>query len=174
MPPTTPNLSADAEPVIRLRPVEPRDLEVLFELQTDPGSNEMAGTKPRTREAFFAAWARHFTDPNINGQVNETDSAIGPVIAGSIARFQAEENGKRHDALGYWLARDHWGKSIGSRAVAMFLAIEPRRPLHATAAKANSASRRILEKCGFRLLGFRMGEETDRFTATEIADYVLE
>ena len=32
----------------------------------------------------------------------------------------------------------------------------------------------ILTKHGFRCLGYRMGEETDRFLAREIADFVLE
>ena len=36
-----------------------------------------------------------------------------------------------------------------------------------------AASRHILEKHGFRRTGFRMGEETDRYLAREIADFVL-
>jgi RimJ/RimL family protein N-acetyltransferase len=58
--------------------------------------------------------------------------------------------------------------------VALFLTEEPLRPLHATTARANARSRRILEKCGFRCTGFRMGEETERFVAREIADFVLD
>lgn len=34
--------------------------------------------------------------------------------------------------------------------------------------------RHILEKGGFRFVGFRMGEETDRYVPTEVADFVLE
>jgi RimJ/RimL family protein N-acetyltransferase len=56
----------------------------------------------------------------------------------------------------------------------MFLAQEPRRPLHAAIASGNAASRRILTKCGFRLAGLRMDEETDRYVAGEIAEFVLE
>ncbi len=151
---------------IRLRPAGPGDLPALFEFQADPESNDMAGTKPRTREVFFAAWERNLADPGINSRVIEIDGAI----VGSISRFQADG----HDAVGYWIARPHWGKGIASRALAMFLAEEPRRPLHATTARTNAPSRHILEKCGFRCVGFRMGEETDRFVAREIADFVLE
>lgn len=151
---------------IRLRAIEPDDLPTLFQIQTDPESNEMAGTKPRTREVFFAAWERNLADPGVNSRVIEIDG----VIAGSIARFQADG----HDCVGYWIAREHWGKGIASRALAMFLGEETRRPLHATAASANAPSRHILEKCGFRCVGLRMGEETERFVAREIADYVLE
>jgi RimJ/RimL family protein N-acetyltransferase len=56
----------------------------------------------------------------------------------------------------------------------LFLGEELRRPLHATADRNNTPSRRILEKCGFRCVGFRMGEETERFVAREIAEFVLE
>ncbi len=156
---------ADA-PALRLRPLQPGDLPTLYELQNDPESNEMAGTKPRTREAFLAVWERVVVDPNINSRVIE----VGGAIAGSISCFQADGR----DCIGYWIARSHWGQGIASRALAMFLAEERRRPLHATAARANAASHRILEKCGFRCVGFRMGEETDRFIAREIADFVLE
>jgi RimJ/RimL family protein N-acetyltransferase len=155
---------------IRLRPIGPDDLPALFELQTDPESNQMAGTKPRTREAFFAAWERNFADPGVNGRVIEIDGVRGAEIVGSIARFQADG----HDAVGYWIAREHWGKGIASRALAMFLSEDRRRPLHATAARTNAPSRRILEKCGFRCVGFRIGEETERYVAREIADFVLE
>lgn len=151
---------------IRLRPVAQTDLPALFEFQSDPESNNMAGTKPRTREAFFAAWERNLADPGINARVIELDGAL----VGSIARFQADG----HDAVGYWIARPYWGKGIASHALAAFLAEEPRRPLHATADSNNAPSRRILEKCGFRLRGLRMGEETDRFIAREIADSVLD
>lgn len=151
---------------IRLRPIVPGDLPALFEIQSETESNDMAGTRPRTREAFFAVWERHFADPGINARVIE----IGGEVVGSISRFEAEG----HDCVGYWIARAHWGKGVASQALAMFIEEERRRPLHATAAGANLPSRHILEKCGFRFVGLRMGEETERFVAREIADYVLE
>lgn len=159
---------------VRLRPTRPGDLGALFEMQSDPESNEMAGTKPRTREVFFAAWQEHFANPELNSKVIEIDREGGSEIVGSIACFQMEEEGRRRDCVGYWIARGHWGRGIASRALAMFLVEERRRPLHATAARANLPSRHILEKCGFRCVGFHMGEETERFVAREIAEFVLE
>lgn len=156
----------DRADAIRLRPIGPDDLPALFEIQTDPEGNAMAGTKPRTREVFFAAWERIFTDPGVNSRVIEIDG----VIVGSISRFHADG----HDCVGYWISRAHWGKGVASRALTMFLGEERRRPLHATTARTNAPSRHILEKCGFRCVGFRMGEETERFVAREIADFVLE
>ena len=156
----------DRAGAIRLRPVTPADLPALFEIQCDPESNTMAGTKPRTREVFFAVWDRIFADPGVNSRVIELDSEI----VGSISRFQADG----HDCVGYWISRPYWGRGIASRALVLFLAEEPRRPLHATTAGNNAPSRHILQKCGFRCTGLRMGEETDRFIAREIADFVLE
>lgn len=161
----------DKPPSVRLRPVTREDLPALFEMQSDPESNAMAGTKPRTREVFFAIWDLHFANPLIRGRVIEMDGEEGPV--GSIACFQAGEAGQSSDHVGYWIARAQWGKRIASRALPLFLAEEPRRPLHATTAAANTASQRVLERCGFRRVGTRMGEETDRFVAREIVDWVL-
>ncbi len=160
----------DRATTIHLRPTVVSDLPALFEIQSDPESNTMAGTKPRTREVFFSVWDGHFVNPSINGCVIEIENAAGTELVGSIACFQADG----HDCVGYWIARKHWGKGIASRALAAFLRKESRRPLHATTASNNAASRHILEKCGFRCTGLRMGEETDRFTAREIADFVLD
>lgn len=59
--------------------------------------------------------------------------------------------------LGLWVGREHWGRGIGTRAVAMmlefgFLDLQLYR-IYASAFAANAASRRVLEKCGFRLEG---------------------
>lgn len=155
---------------IRLRPTTPGDLSALFEIQSEPEGNAMAGTKPRSREVFFSVWDGHFVNPKINGCVIEIESAGDIELVGSIACFQADG----HDCVGYWIAKKHWGKGIASRALSMFLSQERRRPLHATTASNNAASRYILEKNGFRCTGLRMGEETDRYSAREIADFVLE
>jgi RimJ/RimL family protein N-acetyltransferase len=151
---------------LHLRPIGPEDLHALFEFQSDPESNQMAGTKPRSREVFLATWQGHFANPKINARVIE----VGGEIVGSLACFEAEER----DCVGYWLARAHWGRGIASRALAIFLRDERRRPLHATACSANAASLQILEKCGFRRVGVRMGEETERYLAREVVEFVLE
>ncbi len=174
MPPSTPAEPRRGEPAIQLRTVVPSDLPELFELQCDPASNELAGTKPRSRESFFATWERSLADPRVNSRIIELERHKAWTIAGSIACFQVEEHGTSCDMLGYWIARPYWGMRIASRAASLFLAQEKRRPLLATAATANAASRKILERNGFRLIGIRMGEETDRYVASEIAEYTLD
>ena len=150
------------------------DLPAMFEIGADPVACEMAGVKPRTREVFMARWKDVLADPAINSRVIEVSRAGAdrPEFAGSISVFQAPE--ETRDSIGYWIARPHWGKGIASRALEMFLKEEPRRPLHATASVANRASLRVLERHGFRVVGSRMGEETDRYMAREVGEFVLE
>lgn len=157
---------------IVLRTVRREDFPALFEIQADPESNAMAGTKPRTRDAFVAAWERNLADPGINARVIEVGrrDGGGREIAGSISCFAAEG----HECVGYWIARAHWGRGVASRALELFLREEARRPLHATTASTNGPSQRILTKCGFRRVGQRMGEETERYLGIEIVDFVLE
>ena len=52
----------------------------------------------------------------------------------------------------YWIGRSYWGKGIATRALNEFLTVDP-PPLHARVAYDNVASRRVLEKCGFRVIG---------------------
>ncbi len=164
----------DPAPVVSLRPARPDDLPALFQIQSDPESNEMAGTRPRAPESFYAVWDQQLNNPALRGCVIELEGAAGREVVGSIACFQApDDEGVTRDCVGYWIARSHWGRGIASRALALFLAVETRRPLHATAARCNAPSCRILEKCGFRCTGFRMGEETDRYLARELAEFVL-
>lgn len=152
-------------PHIRLRPVAPDDLPALYQQQLDPEANRMAGTKPRSREVFHATWQRIFTDPSVIPRVILHES----LVVGGISCFKLEGL----DNVGYWIAREHWGKGIASPALTLFLDEVKIRPLHATAAATNAASIHILKSRGFQLKGYRMGEETDRFTAREIADFVL-
>ena len=43
--------------------------------------------------------------------------------------------------------------SLRGEALSAFLRLEPTRPLHAGVATHNTASIRVLQKCGFALLG---------------------
>lgn len=155
---------------IALRRVQERDLPTLHSFECDPAANELAGVKPRTREVFMARWRDVIVDPKINVQVIVPAGEPEGEVLGSISVFQAEGR----DNIGYWISRAHWGKRVASRAVAMFLAMEGRRPLHATAAADNTASRRVLTHHGFRLIRERWAEETERYCARQIVEMELE
>jgi RimJ/RimL family protein N-acetyltransferase len=61
--------------------------------------------------------------------------------------------------VGYWIGSEYWGKGIATRALAAFLEHDRTRPLHARVAKHNVASVRVLEKCGFTVIGEGTGDD---------------
>ena len=54
--------------------------------------------------------------------------------------------------VGYWIAREHWGRGIASAAFPAFLALLGERPLYAKTSAGNAASLRVLEKSGFTVV----------------------
>jgi RimJ/RimL family protein N-acetyltransferase len=134
--------------VIVLRDIHDADLDTFFEHWVDDEALRMAAFTPadaKDRAAFDARWERHRSDPAILLKTIEFDGE--PV--GSISSFDNE----RQREVTYWLGRAHWGKGIATRALQLFLDLEPARPLHAAAAADNTGSLRVLEKCGFRVVG---------------------
>ena len=142
---------------ILLREPREEDLPTLFEHQLDPEATRMAAFPPRDREAFFAHWRKILADDSLLKRVIVADGAV----AGHVGAFDMA--GVRE--VGYWIAREHWGRGIATRALGMFLPLEPIRPLFAHVAKHNVGSIRVLEKCGFVRLregrGSARGEEVD-------------
>jgi len=143
---------------ISLRDVTQNDLPVFFEHQVDPYAIQMAAFPARSRAAFMAHWNKLLNDETILKKSILFDGQV----AGNIMSFgrSAERD------IGYWLGRQYWGKGIASKALAEFLMHEKTRPLYAHVAKHNSASIRVLEKCGFSI----SGEESDEFILSLSAD----
>jgi RimJ/RimL family protein N-acetyltransferase len=126
-----------------LRDVEPGDLPLLFEHQRDPEAVAMAAFRSRDRAAFEAHWAKFLSDDAVLKKAIIVDDQL----VGSVLSFVRDE--KRE--VGYWIDRAFWGRGIASRALAAFLQIEERRPLHAVVARHNAGSLRVAQKCGFKL-----------------------
>lgn len=132
-------------PTIRLRDVITSDLPIFFEQQLDPVATQMAAFPARDREAFMAHWARIMADEsNILKTILEGDRVTGNIVSW-------EHDGRRE--VGYWLGREFWGKGIATRALSLFLERVTARPLYAHVIKHNRASIRVLQKCGFTLIG---------------------
>jgi RimJ/RimL family protein N-acetyltransferase len=131
---------------VRLRDVTRADLDVLFEFGRDPVAVQMAAfthKDPSDRAAFDVHWARLLADATIRNKVVVLDGAV----VGSITSWGPPEERE----VTYWIGRTHWCKGVGTKALAAFLLEETARPLLARTAKDNAGSRRVLEKCGFRL-----------------------
>ena len=150
---------------IRLRPVQYGDLHRMYDLQLDPGSNRMAVTIPRTREAFDLHWAKLLADPGITAW----GIIVGEELVGTISCFPM--HGQDH--VGYWIDRAYWGMGIASKALHLLLQEVVKRPLVAAAATSNRASLRVLQKCGFVVEQVRLSPASDRFLECEEAILVL-
>ncbi len=156
-----PNSGGRVDPSrVRLRPTQRADVDTLLLYQNDPESNAMAGVIPRDEAAFRATWDRIFADPNVLPRVITLDERV----VGSISRFLMEQT----PSIGYWVAREQWGRGIASLALGLFLEEVRERPLFAQARKENAASVRVLTKHGFRVERCEFAPGTDRYVAGEV------
>ncbi|HEV3504099.1 MAG TPA: GNAT family N-acetyltransferase [Actinomycetes bacterium] len=129
---------------VRLREVQASDLEVFFEQGHDPEAVSRSRFPPRAREAFMDHWtARILGDPTV---LVRTVTADGQP-AGHVVSWWKEDR----RFVGYWLGRHFWGRGIATAALTRFLELEPVRPLYADPFAGNTASVRLLEKCGFEV-----------------------
>lgn len=151
-----------------LRDVVNTDLPYFFEFQLDQEANYMAAftaKDPTDREAFIAHWKKILADETT---INKTIVCNGQV-AGSVSSY--EEAGKPE--VTYWLGKEYWGQGIATWALGEFLTQYNRtRPIYARVAKDNLRSRRVLEKCGFTVIGESRGFANAR--GQEIEEFILE
>ena len=129
-------------PSIQHRDLPDAYLKIFFTQENDPEASLMAAYPSKNEAAFFAHWKK-----KVPGNVQTI--LFNQSVAGSIESWELE--GKR--LVGYWIGREYWGKGIATAALQKFLTLEKRRPLYAYVANHNKGSMRVLEKCGFRILG---------------------
>jgi RimJ/RimL family protein N-acetyltransferase len=135
--------NANAALEVHLRGIEDPDIDVFFDHQADPIAAEMAAFPSRGREQFAAHWAKIRADTTTVLRAIVADG----VVAGNIGSWH--QDGQR--LLGYWIAREQWGRGVATRALARFLSEdEPVRPVYAHVVVHNAGSIRVLEKAGFR------------------------
>lgn len=153
---------------LALRNIVDDDLPIFFEHQLDREANHMAAftaKDPGNQEAFMAHWHRILADPTV---IIQTIMFNGQV-AGSVSSY--EDEGKPE--VTYWLGKEYWGQGIATRALTAFLTHHNKtRPIYARVAKDNLGSRRVLEKCGFAIIGESSGFANARGQETE--EFLLE
>lgn len=132
---------------VTLRGIALTDLDTIFEFERDPASVWMAAftpDDPNDRERFDEHWSRILAKPDVIMRAIEADGTL----VGTIGSFVMD--GDRE--VTYWIGREHWGRGYASAALAMLLDEVTERPLWARAVDDNAASRRVLEKAGFRVV----------------------
>ena len=120
---------------------------------------------PTDREAFTAHWNKIMTDVTVILKTVVCDRQV----VGSVLSY--EEAGKAE--VSYWIGKAYWGRGIATWALSEFLAhVNGTRPIYARIAKGNLGSRRVLQKCGFGIIGESKGFANAR--GKEIEELLLE
>ena len=151
---------------ITIRDVESSDLETFYEHQLDPEAIRMAafvGKDPKDKVAFDARWDKILHSPQ---NITRTIVAEGQV-AGHIACYPDGENLE----VTYWLGGEFWGRGIATQALKRMLHLVVDRPIFARAAADNVGSIRVLQKCGFKIIGKNKDFANGRGEDTE--EYIL-
>lgn len=125
---------------VALRELIDSDVEPLHRFQSDPRVTSMAVVSPRSRSEFEAHLAKLRVDASVCFRVIVVDGEV----AGTMGSF---DRGTRQ--VGYLLGPPFWGRGVATKALALLLQIDLKRPLHGEVATTNMGSRRVLEKCGF-------------------------
>lgn len=128
-----------------LRDVAESDLPILYTQQLDPAANEMAAFPAREHDPFMKHWRRIMAD--------RTNTLKTILFNGEVAGYIVSWDHDDRREVGYWLGQAYWGKGIATRALGALLQCESIRPMYASVARHNAASRRVLEKCGFYIVG---------------------
>ena len=150
-----------------LRDVMEDDLPIFFEQQLDSDANHMAAftaEDPADRDAFTAHWNK------ILGDDTATNKTI--IFAGRVVGHAASFKRLGKPEVTYWIGKEYWGQGLATRALAALLSQVKERPIYARAAKDNTASIRVLEKCGFEISGEDKGFSHAR--GQEVEEYILE
>ena len=148
-----------------LRDVVESDLDAFFEHQRDPEATQMALFPARDREAFDAHWRRVLADETLTKKTIVDEEGE---VAGNIGCWP--QDGKH--LVGYWVGRAYWGRGLATQALAELVDGLETRPLHALVVRSNVASIRVLEKCGFVVVGSRT--EHDEMAGGPVEELLFE
>lgn len=155
--------------MIELAKTTKEDLETLFVFQSDPDGIMMAAftaEDPNDKEFYMKKWTVIVENPEIRMETIRIENKI----VGSVSQF--EMFGEPHVA--YWIDRQHWGKGIATESLKTFLTGSVTRPLFVRIAYDNFGSQRVVEKCGFKLIGKDKGFANARKQEIEEFIYKLE
>ncbi len=160
-------MSAESKSVeVTLRDVIDDDVLVFFAHMQDAEACHMAAfvpEDPSDLEAHVAHWSAIRKVPSI---VTRT-IVINGVVVGHVASFERAGDAE----VTFWIDRAWWGRGVARAALAAFLEIDGRRPIHARTAADNIASRRVLEACAFTVIDEERGYAEAR--GEEIDELVL-
>lgn len=137
-----------------LRPWQKGDAEALYAYASDPLVGPAAGWPHHENLETSRAVLERFMQQGSDWAL--TDRETGRIL-GSLGLSPDRRRAEGVLSLGYALARESWGRGLATEAARAALGYAF-GPLHARLVTVyhfpfNHASRRVIEKCGFRLEG---------------------
>src|SRR5437667_7204384 len=126
---------------------------------------------PKDKVAFDAHWNKILN----SSQITQRTIVAEGQVAGHIACYPHGENIE----VTYWLGREFWGRGLATQALNRMLHLVVDRPIFARAATDNIGSIRVLQKCGFKIIGKNKdfanarGQDTEEYILRLDLDQVL-
>ena len=149
-----------------IREVESSDLATFYEHQLDPEAIRMAAfvcEDPKDKVAFDAHWNKILN----SSQITQRTIVAEGQVAGHLACYPDGENIE----VTYWVGREFWRRGLATQALNRMLHLVVDRPIFARAATDNIGSIRVLQKCGFKIIGKNKDFANGRGEDTE--EYIL-
>ena len=131
-----------------LRPIEARDAAGLVDGLDDPETVK-----------FMLAIPSPYTTEDAQDWVERCATAWRTGAAYPFAIVDSESGALlgsielQGNTIGYWVARDAWGRGIATRALKLVCEWASERPLRLTTHPDNIGSQRVAERAGFRRVG---------------------
>src|SRR5438309_2505740 len=100
---------------------------------------------PKDKVAFDAHWDKILN----SSQITQRTIVAEGQVAGHISCYPHGENIE----VTYWLGREFWGRGLATQALNRMLHLVVDRPIFARATTDNIGSIRVLQKCGFKIIG---------------------
>jgi len=144
---------------VTLRDISESDIPIFYEQQLDPDAVAMAAFPSRD----WVAYRKHWTKVLANESNIKQTIIFDGEVAGNIGVFGPPNERE----VGYWIGKQYWGKGVATQALKAMLTHVPERPLFAHVVKHNVASIRVLEKCGFQIVGEQCGVDVGGIVADE-------
>ncbi|WP_157018437.1 GNAT family N-acetyltransferase [Mesorhizobium xinjiangense] len=137
-----------------LRPPHADDMAELVELANDRRIAEMLGRLPHPYDEndarSFIAGVRNRHAPGCAYAITNSDTGAFIGCAGLNATPRGLE-------VGYWIGQPYWGRGYATEAAHALVDLAFRATaidvLHASCRVINTASRRVIHKCGFQYAG---------------------
>jgi ribosomal-protein-alanine N-acetyltransferase len=149
--------------VIALRALEPADAADLLELRCR-NRDHFAPTEPlRDHDWLTLQRQRSEIEAEADARADRRSLCFGvfadDVLVGRVALTSIVRGAFQNAYLGYAIDQDHTGRGLGTAAVSQAIAIAWENGLHrvqAAVTPGNTASKRVLDKVGFRREGLAL------------------